>query len=358
MSIVQYILPNSDASGKDIRRGDLFTQVNGTQLTIDNYRDFLFSDLDTYTLGLVDVENGALVPNGRSVELTKFEYNENPLFIRKTFEEGGKRIGYLMYNRFSGSYDEEMNAAFGAFQSEGVTDLVLDLRYNPGGFGYVCQYLGSMITGQFTGEVFSRDRWNPKIQAEFEAFDEELLIDRFPSRLRNGVNINSLNLDRVHIIVTRSSASASELLIAALSPYIDVTTVGTKTYGKYTGSVTLYDSPGFSKEGVNPNHMYAMQPLVLEYVNSVGENGKDGYEPDIPRNENVTNMGVLGDRNEPLLSTALGDILGAPAKFEDAKVYDFEVFTYSKLFSPAAGNLFIEKPGAREVIGDFRKRHR
>ena len=358
VGIVQYILPNSDASDKDIRRGDLFIQVNGTQLTIENYRDLLFSDLDSYTLGLASIENGSLVPNGRSVDLTKFEYNENPLFIRKTFEEGGKRIGYLMYNRFSGSYDDQMNAAFAAFQSEGVTDLVLDLRYNPGGFGYVARYLGSMVTGQFAGEIFSKDKFNPKIQAELETFDEELLIERFPSKLGNGDDINSLNLNRVHIIVTGSSASASELIIAALSPYIDVTTIGSKTYGKYTGSVTLYDSENFTKEDVNPDHTYAMQPLVLEYTNSVGENGKDGYEPDIQRSESVTNMGVLGDRNEPLLSIAIGDILGTAAKYEDEKIFEMEMISNSKLFSPAAGNLFVEKPELIKTISDFRKKNK
>lgn len=357
LGYVQYILPNSDASDKDIRRGDIFIEVNGAQLTIENYRDLLFSDNDTYTLGLADVENGVLVPNGRNIELTKFEYNENPVYIQKTFEEAGRRIGYFMYNRFSGSYDDELNAVFDAFQSEGITDLILDLRYNPGGFGYVSEYLGSMITGQFAGEIFSRDQWNPKIQAEFDAFDEELSIQRFPDKFRNGTPFTSLNLNKVHIIVTGSSASASELLIAALSPYIQVTTVGSKTYGKYTGSITLYDSEEyFNKEGINPNHFYAMQPLVLEYTNSLGENGKDGYDPDIERREDITDMGVLGDRNEALLSTAMSDILGTPAKFEDFKISDFEIVGQSKYFTPSGTNLFIDRPDLFKASSDIRKK--
>lgn len=356
LGYVRYIMPNSDATGKDIRRGDLFTQVNGTQLTIDNYRDLLFSEDDTYTLSLASVENGALVPNGRSVQLTKFEYNENPILIRKTFNEGGKRIGYLMYNSFSGGYDTEMNAAFADFKSEGITDLILDLRYNGGGFGYVAQYLGSMVTGQFTGEIFSKDKWNPKIQAEFEAFDEELLIERFPGKLRNGDDIVSLNLNQVHVIVTGRSASASELIIAALKPYIGVTTIGSKTYGKYTGSVTLYDSENFTKDNVNPNHFYAMQPIVLEYTNSVGENGRDGYDPDIERNENITDLGVLGDRNEPLLSTTINNITGAAAKFDDSKIPVFELISNSKLFTPMADRLIIDKPEFQQALKGLRKK--
>lgn len=358
LGYVRYIMPNSDAAGKDIGRGDLFTEVNGTQLTIDNYRDLLFSDNDTYTLGLASVENGALVPNGRSVELTKFEYNENPILIRKTFEEGGKRIGYLLYNSFSGGYDIELNAAFADFKNEGVTDLILDLRYNGGGFGYVAEYLGSMVTGQFAGEIYSKDKWNPKIQAEFEAFDEELLIERFPDKLRNGDDIVSLNLNQVHVIVTGRSASASELIIAALKPYIGVTTIGTKTYGKYTGSVTLYDSENFTKENVNPNHFYAMQPIVLEYTNSVGENGGNGYDPDIERSENITDLGVLGDRNEPLLSTAINNITGVAAKFEDSKIPVFELISNSKLFTPMADRLIVDKPEFQQALKGLRDKNK
>jgi len=215
-----------------------------------------------------------------------------------------------------------------------------------------------MVTGQFAGEIYSKDRWNPKIQAEFEAFDEELLIERFPEKLRNGDDIVGLNLNQVHIIVTGSSASASELIIAALEPYIGVTTIGSKTYGKYTGSVTLYDSEDFTKDGVNPNHFYAMQPIVLEYTNSVGENGGDGYDPDIELRENITDLGVLGDRNEPLLSTAINNITGGVAKFEDVKIPDFELISHSKLFTPLADRLIIDKPEFQQALKGLRKQNK
>ena len=70
-------------------------------------------------------------------------------------------------------------------------------------------------------------------------------------------NNSSLNLNRVYIIATQSSASASELVINCLDPYIDVIHIGTNTYGKYQASVTLYDAEDFSLEDANPNHTYA-----------------------------------------------------------------------------------------------------
>jgi len=79
-----------------------------------------------------------------------------------------------------------------------------------------------------------------------------------------------LNLTKVYIITTKSTASASELVINGLKPFINVIQIGDVTTGKNVGSITLYDSPTFEKEGVNPSHKYAMQPLVLKIVNADG----------------------------------------------------------------------------------------
>jgi C-terminal processing protease CtpA/Prc len=358
LGYVRYIMPNSDASGKDIKRGDIFTEVNGTQLTIDNYRDLLFSENNSYALGMATIQNGTVIPNGTTVELTKFEYTENPILIVKTFEEGGKKIGYLLYNGFTRGFDDELNAAFLQFKNEGVSDLILDFRYNPGGSVSTAVALGSMITGQFEGEVFNREQWNPKIQAELEQSQPDWLVNKFSDELPNGASINSLNMNSVHIIVTGNSASASELIISALLPYIDITLIGSQTSGKYTASITLYDSPSFGREGANPDHLYAMQPIVLESVNSLGNNDINGYEPDIERFEDITDLGILGARNEALLNIAINDIVGGAAKFEDFKFPEFETVSNSKLFTPTADNMYVDKPEVRETLSSIRQQNK
>lgn len=299
---VRYIVPNSDASTKDIQRGDIFYAVNGTTLTVENYRTLLLNT-DNYTLNLADYDGGNITPNGQSVALTKTNLAENPILLNTVITQGEKKVGYLMYNGFYGQYDNQLNTVFGNFKSQGVTHLVLDLRYNSGGSVNTATKLASMITGQFPGQLFAKQQWNDKAQAYYESKSPNSLLNKFYSGL------NGLNLTKVYILTSQSSASASELVINCLKPYINVIQIGDKTTGKNVGSITLYDSPTFAKKDVNPSHKYAMQPIVLKIVNKNGFGDYTaGISPNIEVIENHGNLGILGDVNEPLLSVALENI--------------------------------------------------
>ncbi|AOW11102.1 S41 family peptidase [Flavobacterium gilvum] len=326
---VRYIIPNSDASTKNIKRGDIFYGVNGTQLTASNYQTLLLNS-DSYTLNLADYNNGQITPNGKSVNLTKTELSENPIMINKVIETGGHKIGYLMYNGFYSNYDTNLNDAFASFKSQGATDLVLDLRYNSGGSVQTATRLASMITGQFNGKVFSKQRWNDKINAYFESEDPNALKNLFTNTIGN-TPINSLNLTKVYILTTKSTASASELVINGLKPYIDVVQIGDITTGKNVGSITIYDSPTFGKENRNPLHHYAMQPIVLKIVNA-NDFGDyfNGLTPTYSLKENIINLGVLGDTSEPLLSTAIGKITGTTKMIKTTEGKEFPYFDDSK----------------------------
>jgi len=302
---VRYIMPNSDASTKDIHRGDVFYAINGTPLTVSNYQDLLGQQ--TYTLNLADYNGGALTPNGESVSLIRSEYAENPVYTTSVVNQGGHTIGYLMYNGFYSYYNGDLNAAFGALKNAGVTDLVLDLRYNGGGSVQTATYLASMITGQFNGQLFAQQQWNQKVQPHLDQSD---IINRFTNNM-GGQALNSLNLDRVYILTTGSTASASELVINCLEPYIDVVVIGTTTTGKNVGSITLYDSMNFGRKGRTSSHTYAMQPIVLQVVNADGFGDYSaGIAPDLELHEDLDNMGVLGDANEPLFARAISHITG------------------------------------------------
>lgn len=318
VGFVKYILEGSDADGKNIQRGDFFTGVNGTTLTTDNYRDLLFGEELSYSLNMAEVNNGSLQNNGVVVELTKIEnFETNPIQISTTipFSAGetaySGNIGYLMYNQFVADKSDELNTVFGEFLAAGITDLVLDLRYNGGGSVRNCVELASMITGQFNNEIFAQEQWNSKLDAYIrEEFGEERLFDRFVGFLSDGEAINSLNLNRVFIITTSESASASELLINGLASYIEVIQVGEQTVGKNVASITVYDY--IDNDGTrNPDHTYAMQPIVLKIANSDGFGDYDnGLEPDTLVEEDIRDLGVLGSQEETLFAAVLATLSG------------------------------------------------
>lgn len=341
---VRYILPNSDASNKDIHRGDLFYAVDGTPLTIQNYQALLAAE--SYTLNMADYDNGNYTPNGHSVSLTKYDYSENPVYYSDVYEINSNRIGYLVYNGFYGAYDVELNNHFANFHAQGVTDLVLDLRYNSGGLVSTATHLASMITGQFSGEIFARQQWNSKITQVFEnSGREEELINRFSDKLGNGEQINHLNLNKVYVLTTSSTASASELVINGLKPYINVIQIGGTTTGKNVGSVTLYDSPNFGSNNKNPDHKYAMQPLTLKIVNNAGFGDYQlGLAPDISVSENLGNMKPLGDVNELFLATAISEITGmsAPRPFSEEGQH-LQQISDSKKLIPMKTEMYLDE---------------
>jgi len=334
LGYVRFILPGSDADGKDIRRGDLFTEVNGTQLTLDNYASLLFSDATTYTLNIASLNGNIITPTGRNIELTKTEYDENPVFNVTVFEEAGKKIGYVHYTQFTAK-ESELNAAFLELKNLGITDLVLDLRYNRGGYADVSLALASMITGQFKGEILTKQEFNKEFMDYYESECPECIQRRFIDRTTGSFSdevINSLNLSSVYMIISGNTGSASETLISGLSVYINVKLIGDITSGKYTGGGTIYDSEDFGIEGANPDHTYALYPIWYTNSNSLGDSWPNGIEPDIFLDEDLGNMGILGSRDEPLLSATINDIVGVTAKQQlEKSLFDYDIIGDSRM---------------------------
>lgn len=350
--IVRYIIPNSDAATKNIIRGEVFNGVNGQTLTIANYEELLFGDDDTYTLNMANVTATTITRNGKDVILIKKEgLTENPVFLTKSVTVGDKKIGYLMYNGFTNEFDEELNDAFGQLKNENITDLVLDFRYNPGGSVNSARLLSSMVYGTDTNKLFLRQRWNDKLQAQFSKADLE---DYFANSTNNGSAINTLNLSKVYILVSGSSASASELVINGLRPYMDVVLVGTTTRGKNEFSITMVDDPNrpnaayiYTKSrerNINPLNSWAIQPLVGRNENADGFlDYTAGFTPEIALAEDVTNYGVLGDVSEPLFARAIQDITGISSKIDFTVKVPSDVMTSSKMFSPLKDNMYLDK---------------
>ncbi|MFY0686773.1 MAG: hypothetical protein JXQ90_06390 [Cyclobacteriaceae bacterium] len=315
---VQYVIPGSPADQSGLKRGDLFYAVNDEVLTAGNYQRLLYSN-PTYSLSLGSLDNGKITAKNQTPVITAIQLEENPVHMAKVIEFENKRIGYLVYNGFTHTYHAELNAAFGLFKEQNIDELVIDFRYNPGGSIYTAMHLGSLIYGNGTGQqTFCKLLYNTKrsesnlvlpfvnqmdvINGDYESLSQE--------------NLNELFLDRVYILTGSGTASASELVIAGLLPYMDVKVVGAVTRGKNEGSRTLYDSPKSDyteKESSNLLHKWALQPIVTKLANS--EDWSDystGFVPDVEVNEAdyIANILPLGDPEEPLLKVVLLDITG------------------------------------------------
>ncbi|TBN04756.1 peptidase S41 [Hyunsoonleella flava] len=315
VGVVRLVINGSEADTKGVKRGDLFSQVNGTTITRTNAGDLLGPDVYTINLSTYDDKgtpentDDTIEPNGTNITLEKFQFTENPIHINKIFQVGGENVGYLMYNGFIGDSEIGLNTVFGDFKSSNVQHLVIDLRYNPGGFVSTMTFLASMVTGQFTGQVFEKLIYNENLQERNRDF---LYADNI-----SGNTINSLGLSKVYVLTTDRSASASEGLINGLSAYIEVVQIGTNTTGKTQASSIFYDSSNFGRQGANPAHTYAIRPLIanginknLEAVPGTGLPPSIGFEYE----ERPLNLGVLGEVNEPMLALALADIENSTSK--------------------------------------------
>ena len=319
--IVRLILPNSNASQTSLSRGQIFNKINGTALTASNFRSLLSGD--SYTIHIANYNDNntevtsddTITDTTEEVTLIKSIYTENPIFKTEIFEVNNEKVGYLMYNVFVGEFDSELNQAFGTFKTENIDHLILDLRYNPGGSVRTATALGSMITGNFNNQVFATLKYNEDLQNNNYDYV-------FTDELQSGATINSLNLDKVYVLTSGASASASEMIINSLKSYITVVQIGSTTVGKSQASQIIYDSSNFGRANANPTHTYALLPLIAITVNKNNTSvPPSGLVPDIELTEKAANYGVLGDPTEPLLEAALNEIqvLG---KFSSFKTND------------------------------------
>jgi len=222
-------------------------------------------------------------PDGSVVteSMTKSTITINPVQDADVLQLENATVGYLMFNNFLSTAEEDLEKAFQKFQAAGVNELVVDLRYNGGGLVSIAEWIASNIIGNAgAGRNF--------LEYQFNDNKAEELNEVVPFK-------NSsipLNLDRVVFITSSGSASASELLINGLRPFIDVVLVGDDTYGKPVGSFPI------------KVFGYAISPISFKIVNDNGEGEYfNGLPADVYVEDDVTR--TLGNPDEARLKEAL-----------------------------------------------------
>lgn len=214
----------SPAGIAGIRRGWRITKINGsTNITTAN--------ASTISNAVWSSNSGSFTfekPDGSSVDmnLTAATYQEHPVYLDTVYTIGSKKIGYFSFNSFLGDTTElynEFSRISNRFASAGVNDVVVDLRYNGGGYVSVSQKLANWLApSSANGQLMMKEQFNDK----YTSYNTS---DYFQKA-------GLLNLSRIYFIVSNNTASASELLINNLKPFMNVQLVGpTKTYGKPVG---------------------------------------------------------------------------------------------------------------------------
>ncbi len=317
---VQFVLPGSPADDAGLTRGDVFTGINGTRLTINNFRDVLSGD--SYELIMAEFIEGEISETGETVQINAVVLQEDPIFLSKIIDTGTSKVGYLVYNSYRTNSHQDLNDVFRLFGSEeNIDELVVDVRYNGGGALVTSTALSTMISGLGNSELFAEFTFNSKRSGQNQTIDfmDELPVFNDEGSQESEEPINKLSLNRVFVLTGFGTASASETMINGIDPFMEVILIGRQTVGKDEGSITLFDSPSpfTDDDNANPDHKTAIQPIVLKIVNSLGQDYPDGFTPDFAVNEinflqtNGT-LPALGDENEPLLSKALEVINGEP----------------------------------------------
>jgi C-terminal processing protease CtpA/Prc len=200
--------------------------------------------------------------------------------LTRTLNVDGRRVGYIFFRNFVEPSAAALDAAFAELRAAGATELVLDLRYNGGGLVSVAQHLASLIGGaQTAGQVFVRYVHNDRNSQR-------------DNTARFETAAQALSLSRLIVITTRASASASELVINALRPFIPVVVVGDRTYGKPVGQY------GFTMCGK------VLYPVSFATRNAAGEGDYfNGLAPSCPAADDVDH--ALADPQEGSLREAL-----------------------------------------------------
>jgi carboxyl-terminal processing protease len=348
---IMYIKEGSlvDTEGKDLQRGDVFTKINGKEMTLANINELVgeTSENHTLTYSRNNIDKGV-------ISLNTAEFAENPNFMSKVIEVGDNKIGYYVYNFFATGqtatgteYNTQMNQIFNDFKTAGITDLVIDLRYNSGGAEGATINLASLIGKDIDNtKVFTRRNYNTELQNALLTdpnYGPDFLIKKFTTKSQNVGGM--LNNGRVYILTSYRTASASELLINGLKPFMDVFLIGDVTVGKNVGSISIYEEN-------DPKNTWGMQPIVVKSYNSLNQSDySEGFQPNILDEDNRLQLSPIGDPDEALLSRAIDHITGGSgARMDEARVKKAENFASSADFKRGSYYLVIDDEKLKDVF--------
>jgi C-terminal processing protease CtpA/Prc len=327
LGIVLYIKPGTPAHSLGIKRGDIFRKINGTQMTMSNYStviNYLLDSSASSSITFSTYQNGTFTDNTAMTVNKAANYQEDPVFMDSVYTVQNKKVGYLVYNFFTNDggdntmkYDLQLNTIIGNFKSQNISELIVDLRYNHGGMMTSAVNLASMLVPNLAAnKVFTLTEYNQNYTDYFNsaAFKSQNSGDPFTADFALNITPTSTgaittpvqnvgnSLQRIFFLTGRNTASASEMVINGLKPYLTCVLIGDTTVGKNVGSTLVHDTN-------NTQNQWAFMPIILKYFNK--DHFSDfttGFAPNYLVSDDYSHL--LGDTRELLLATAISQISG------------------------------------------------
>ena len=309
-AIVRYVYPGTPADRAGIRRGDLLLKLNGGPITVKNYADFY--DKPTIVVNKGILKDKTLTAEPVGIAMTAVEMYQDPILKDTVINKDGHRVGYLCYSDYTERSTAELIKVFTRFKTAGVTDVVLDLRYNGGGYVSTARALCSILAPEAAmkkKERFLFKLWNENYMNHWKSKGRnDELYETFVDTL--GIN---MNLNRLYILTGKGTASASELTLTGLTPYMDVVQIGDTTHGKFCGGIVLmpkhlwWDRAASYYQEIKNWGMYVM---IYKFSNKRNDEFPRGFAPKYVVKEYLLELYPFGDERDPLLGKALELITG------------------------------------------------
>ncbi|MCL1667992.1 S41 family peptidase [Elizabethkingia ursingii] len=338
-ALVKMVLEDSPAKRAGLQRGDIITGINELNISPENINKIMamVSGSRTLSLKIAELKDNQLVFK-RSVEVQAMLSFNQPL-LSKILEVNNDKAGYLYLADFQDGLASSLVKPFQEFKGQNIRHLILDLRYNGGGSVSSAAALCALITDKLkSGTPFIVYKGNKNggtvshsIDQAFSNGNQNISFD--------ALKASALSLSEVYIITSANTASAAEVVINNLKPYIKVTQIGDKTLGKDMAAFTLSDTE-------TPENKWVIYPMVYKIFNILDSgNYTSGIEPALIADEYAQlPLQPLGSKDETLLASALLVITGQASSNLKTKSHNTKNMVFRILAESEKPENFIKIP--------------